>query len=63
MKPGDRVRIYIPKGSALGALHDEEGASRHRVVTIVDPSHNKQTPLVDLTWAGHHQIPLVWIKG
>lgn len=55
---GDCIRIYIPKNVALGALHDEEGASRRRVVTVIDPC----IMLVDLTWAGQHEIPRNWIR-
>lgn len=58
MREGDRVTIYIPKDTALGALHEEESASRRRTVTVIDPD----LLLVDLTWAGQHEIPKEWLR-
>jgi hypothetical protein len=62
IRAGSKVRISIPKRTALGALHEEEGASRRRVVTVVDPMPGTGNPLVHLGWAGQHEIPAAWIK-
>lgn len=55
---GSRVKVSIPKDTALGALHDDEGASRRRTVRVVDG----RLLLLDFTWAGQHEVPREWVR-
>lgn len=65
---GQRVDVYIPKGTALGALCDEEGFARRRRATVVDPQDGRgverSSPLVRFEPAalGTCEVLREWVR-
>lgn len=60
---GDRVTVRIPRGSALGQLCDDEGLSRTRRATVLDPKASPELqPLLRFAVLGDHEVPRAWLR-
>lgn len=60
---GARVTVTIPANTALGALCIEQGLSRRRRATVLDPKVDGRMPLVSFASViGDHEVPAEWVS-